>query len=284
MMDTALVRACDPHDEAPPLVESRDQGADQVGHGRILPLVGGVRPYVYDVVFRHGSQRVYADSPDGALCALIEGYEPFWEDWKAASSVIEDLELRGESGTPEQQAAAEDAYYALCIARMNYADDVRRQLQQRENENAQAQGGWDNLTDEERTQCTAGAATTGPPPIGVLVEMPWDDNVTIEAGVWETTACKLVINRGDYGIWDPDGTPEPEATHSEVDPETGEEIVVVTEWPINMVILDPTTAWTLLDSLERADRITIDVRPADLPDEFYTDAVELGRSILDNQD
>lgn len=283
-MDAGKVLNCDPAEEAPPIVTGRNPKADSVGHGRILPLVGGVRPYVFDVTYNGGTERVYADTPAGVLTALIDGYDSLWEDWKTASAALTDAEERGETPTATQQAAAEDAYYLLVTARIRYATNIRRQLQQAENIAAQTTGTWDQLSSEERAQCTESAA--GAAPIGVLVEAPWDpDDLTdgadtIEFGVWETPHCRLVINRGDYGVFDLDGTPEPQSTLSETDPETGEQIVYVTEQPENMLILDPTDDWGLLQSLEHAALISIETRPVDLPDQFYTDAVTLGREIL----
>lgn len=264
------------------MVVPRNPDADHVGHGRILPLVGGVRPYVYDVTYDGGRSRVYADTPAGVLDALIDDYRQLWQTWREASTVLEQVEDRDDTPTEQQVAAAEDAYYFLLSARIQYATAVRCDLQASENKAARASGSWDRLTDEERTQCEESAA--GKRPLGVLVEAPWDpdpgqQSATVEFGVWDTEHCKLVINRGDYGLFDLDGTPEPQSTLTQPDPQTGEEIVVVDD-PPNLVVIDPTTDWLLLDSLAKAGVLTIITRPVDLPDAFYTEAVEMGRHAM----
>lgn len=278
-VEIEMVRACDPSTEAPPLVVPRRADADAIGHGRILPLVGGVRPHVYDVVFDGSRQRVYADTPAGAVTALIDGYADLWDKYRTTRSEVDDVELRGESATPELSIRQQDAYFEMLVARTAFANTTRCTLQSVENERAQACGDWDQLTDEERTQCTESA--NGPSPVGVLVDMPWDggegEPATIEMGVWETPHCKLVINRGDYGLFDPDGTPEPMST---VGDEDANGAVIVGPYPENMIVIDPTSDWSLLDSLERANLIEVTVRPVDLPDSYYTDAVELGDRIL----
>lgn len=268
-MDENLVRGLDPSMPAPPIVVARDPNRDAVGHGRNLPLIGGQRPYVYDVVFDEGRQRVYADTIPGVLSAFIDGYG----DLDAAARAAE------EASDP---TATQDAFSALFDARSQHASALRVRLQQAINTRAEAAGTWDTLDDEEAEQCTK--AADGEIPVGVLYEVPLEDfdgtEVIVDKGFWTHPDVHLVVNRGDYGLFDPDFTPEPESLLSELDPATGKDVVFGGRWPENVVILDPTEEDDYVESLEHADQIEVVVRPADLPDDFYLQAVKTGREIV----
>lgn len=264
--DTQL-RDLDPRQPAPPVVLPRDAARDQVGHGRTVPLVGGARPYLLEVVFDQGRQRVYADSPADALTAIIPGY-------------AQKVAAVAQAGRDDAAAALADAF----LARFDHADALRRKLQQQVNEEAEASGAWDTLDDEEREQCTLSASSTpdSPPPVGVIYEVPVDspfgDVTAQDVGFWTCSSVHLVINRGDYGILDEDYL-EPRSWLETAAPDGGA-YVIEGVWPTNMTVLDPTDDEVYLESLGRAGLVTVDVVVNDLPDEAYVAALELGRQLL----
>lgn len=280
-MEATQVRALDPNREAPHMIVDRDPRADEPGHGRTLPMVGAIRPYMYDVVFDAGTRRVYADTPGGVLSAFIEGYEALHGRERALADTISQFMADGEDPTLDHVDQAATAYAATYAARYAFATTIRTQLQAEENEDAKASGAWDELTDEERQECEL--AAQGRIPDGVIVQVPWDNDLTgesmlLDQGIWETGHCKLVLNDGDYGINDPAGSPAPYSTLSAPD-DQGREIVIVTPYPDNMIVLYPAEASELLESLERAGLVTITVRPVDLPDDLYTESVRIGAAL-----
>lgn len=268
-MDENLVRGLDPSMPAPPMVVERNPNRDAVGHGRDLPLVGGQRPYVYDVVFNDGARRVYADTIPGVLSAFIDYYGHLDEEARVAEDAGD-------------QSAVESANAGLFEARAQHATDLRVRLQRDINTQAEANGTWDTLDEEEVEQCTK--AASGEIPVGVLYEVPLEDldgsEMIVDKGFWTHSEVRLVINRGDYELFDPDFTPEPESLLSEVDSDTGKDIVYGGRWPENLVILDPTEEDDYIESLEHAGQIEVTVRPVDLPDDLYLRAVQTGREIL----
>lgn len=275
------VKSLDPAQPAPPVVVDREPERDHVGHGRTLPLIGGVRPHVYDVVFDDGRRRVYADTPGDVLSAVIPGYEKHARALSQAESEVESLlwdEDGQRRGTIDQAAfnTARDrvqaAFVDAFVARADHATALRARLQQTEIDRARTGGAWDDLDDEGRAQCEASAR--GEVPVGVIYVVP-EDTGSVERGFWPYEAPRLVISRGDYGLFDPAGTEEPESLASVVDDE-GREYVPVVRFPRNMVILDPTEENLYVESLEVAGVIESTVRPVDLPDSLYTDAVDLG--------
>lgn len=290
MSSSGDVKALDPGLPAPPVDVEREPSRDMVGHGRVLPLVGGSRPHQYDVVYADGTRRVYADTPGGVLSAVIPGYEETALALAEAESEAERL-LYDESGVrvenvdPHELAAARDkvqaAFADAFVARADHATELRMRLQQQENAHAAAEGTWDGLDDEGREQCEASAR--GEVPVGVIYQAPDDDGSIIERGFWPFPVPRLVISKGDYGLFVPEGTEEPE---SMVDAEftddeaTGfdaaPEFVPVVRFPRNMIILDPTEESLYMESLEVAGVIEVEVRPVDLADDIYTSAVETG--------
>lgn len=277
------VKGLDPSQPAPYITVDRDPGRDAVGHGRTLPLVGGARPHVYDVVYQDGTRRVYADTPGDVLAAVIPGYEQHAKALSAAENAAEAL-LWDESGerrpSVDQDAldAARDRVQAAFVdgfvARADHAAKLRAQLQARENDRARENGDWDALDDEARAQCEASAR--GEVPVGVIYVVP-DDAGTVERGFWPHESPRLVISRGDYGLFDPAGTEEPEPlVDMDVD---GVSVVPVVRFPRNMVILDPTEESLYMESLEVAKVIEVAVRPVDLPDAMYTEALARGEQM-----
>ena len=274
------VKRMDPGRAAPPVAVDRDPGRDQPGHGRTLPLVGGARPHQYDVVYANGTRRVYADTPGDVLAAVIPGYDG---PAKALSNAEAEAEAliwdedgqRVQNPDPAAVNAARDrvqtAFADAFVARADHAAHLREQLQQRETDHARGTGDWDDLDDEAREQCEASAR--GEVPVGVIYEVPEDDGV-VERGGWPFEVPRLVISRGDYGLFVPEGTEEPESMVG-IDVE-GHEVIPVVRFPRNMVILDPTEENLYLESLEVAGLVEATIRPIDLPDDQYVSAVELG--------
>lgn len=278
------VKELDPAQRAAPVIVDRNPAADQPGHGRVLPLIGGVRPHTYDVVFDGGRRRVYADTPGDVLGAVIPGYDAVTQALSAAEDAAERL-VWGPDGkrlpdpAPEAVDAARDAVQAAFVAafeaRCDHATAVRQALQSAENEQAVASGVWDDLDDEARGQCEASAR--GEVPVGVVYLVPDDDGGTTERGMWPFEAPRLVISKGDYGLFDPAGTEEPESlVGDDID---GREVISVVRFPRNMVILDPTEEEFYVESLEVAGVLDVTVRPVDLPDEQYASALALGRKM-----
>lgn len=282
MPDT--VKALDPAQPAPPVVVDRNPGRDAVGHGRTLPLVGGIRPHVYDVVYADGTRRVYADTPGDVLAAVIPGYEEHAAAMAAAQDAVESLlwnpdGSRREGVDPEQANDARDrvqrAFVDAFDARSDHATALRMTMQRNENERARANGQWDDLDDEARAQCEA--SVQGEIPVGIIYIVP-EDTGEVERGFWPFEAPRLVISRGDYGLFDPAGTEEPESLATVVD-DDGHEYVPVVRFPRNLVILDPTEESLYVESLEVAGVLSCTIRPVDLPDEQYSGAVALGATM-----
>lgn len=294
MINLDEVATLDPSDPCPPVVVDRNPNADQVGHGRTLPLVGGERPTVYDAVFDEGRKRVYTDTMAGVLSALVPGYEALAEEFTGAEQERESATEQQQSTAAENGAggpsaavnAARDrvqaAVTAMFEARYEHANALRVTLQSQINAEAQTNGTWDDLDEEETEQCTLSAE--GQIPVGVLVEAMLDttdgDSLVYDKGIWMNPDVKLVVNRGDYGPFDPAFRPEPESLLSEHDPVSGRDVVYVVRWPANMVILDPTDEDTYLESLEQAGLIDVTTRPVDMPDDLYLKAVKTGRELM----
>lgn len=267
------VSTLDPSVPAPPMKVAVNPRADSVGHGRTLPLIGGRRSYMYDVLCEQGTSRIYADSPTGVLRELIKGYA-------AAADALDAAEATGDRDQLEQ------AFSALFLLRAEHATAVRIELQRQLNTDARATSRWDRLSTEEQGQLSA--AEDGRIPVGVIIEEESVDidghPILVDRGIWETPFATLVIDRGDYGLFDPDCTPEPTCELAEQD-ENGQWVVIVTNGnPDNMIILDSTDDESYLDSLEAAGVISIDLYPPDAEDSFYLDAVRLGQNIMESED
>lgn len=269
MRDMAQVEGWDPSMPAPPLLVDVRPEADQVGHGRILPMVGGRRNYIYDVLINDGQQRVYADDVAGVLSKIIPGYE----------SAAAGLEAAVEA---QDRISIQRSVNQMFLLRAAHARAVRQELQGQINDLARRHGTWESLSEEEREQCEGGAA--GLIPVGVIVEEPFVDPdgtpITVERGVWEHAEVKLVIDRGDYGLFDPDGTPEP-TSELAVEEDDGRLYVYAAKQPDNMIVLDSTDDEEYLGSLEQAGVVSITIYSPDVEDATYLDAVRLGRDIMD---
>lgn len=268
MVTMEQARSLDPMLPAAPVVVPRDPQRDAVGHGRTVPLVGGERPYLLEVVFDEDRQRVYADRMEDVLGVIIEGYAQH-------VAAVDDAASKGQD---EQRGAIAEAF----LARYDHADELRRVLQRRVNDQARLTGAWDRLDEEEQEQCALAASgdLQAMPPVGVLYEVPVDtplDGVaSVDLGFWSSREVKLCINRGDYGIFE-DGLVEPQSWLETTDPD-GRSYVIEGVWPANMTILDPTSDEAYLQSLVMAGLVSVTVIPSDLPDEVYEAALQAGRA------
>lgn len=294
----------DPRRNAPPVITS-DGHVQAVGeaHGRIAPLVGNYRPYIYDVALDDG-RRIYADTVDDVLAVMLGAHygavtQALWQadaDAPAApeestSHVASDLDWETPIDTEEtagsDDLAAFEAHMAatqkitryhveLAGIRYQHADRARVSLQQKVNAEARASGAWDQLTAEQRTQLATAADTEGKAPAGVLTERPTmtedDDGFphadTITRGVWFADV-PLVVNTGDYAPWT--DLPFPESALIRTDP-SGEQIEMGTHQ--NLVILRVDTPDDYLSSLADAGVITLAVSPPQQPDDVFQDAAD----------
>lgn len=274
MTDILDVTTLDPTLPAPPQTVVYQPQADAVGHGRTLPLVGGSRNYVLDVLVDplllpagQPQVRVYADNATGVLAVLVEGYATVAAEYEAA--------LLAEDRDQVQTAFVDGFLY-----RRAHAHRTRIKLQQRFNEAAKADGTWDALDPDEQMQCDGGAA--GKIPTGLIdvrtVDDPDGNPVDIDVPVWETDLITLVINRGDYDLYVDDNTPEPVSTMATEDPE-GRRVVYVTRYPENLLVLDPTDDDLYMESLERAGMLKITVYDPQPVDQLFLDSVRLGQAI-----
>lgn len=255
---------------APPVVVANDPSADDVGaeHGRVLPLVGAVRPYVYDVSFAGGRRRVYADDPLDVIAVMLgEPYQNAAQQYRTAVAglVEQELELTPERSASDPQRT--EALSEMLLLRHVHADGLRVQLQQQINERARRDGLWAQLDEEERGELERAADPDGGGyPVGVL----YDTNVVddegqdgmAQRGYWSSTV-RLVINTGDYVPYTDVVEPESDQVQ-DVDGYT----IVVPGDP-NFVRLDVTDDDSYLQSLENAGVVTVTTRQVDQPDPIF---------------
>lgn len=240
----------DPAKIAPPIVVT-DGEHTTIGaaHGRVLPLIGNRRPYVYDISLPD-RRRIYADTPEDAIAVLIGG------DYAEHLAALRALE----SSTDD--AATDQVWLTLANLRYVHADRLRLGLQQQINELTQQSGEWDHLEEAERDQLVKAADPDGPCPIGVLEETPFvgenDELHTSLVGYW-SARVSLVINTGDYDPYTDRPRPRSEMTRDGV---------VVPGDP-NLVVLDIADSITYLNSLEKAGWLTVSVLPVEQPDPIF---------------
>ncbi len=264
----------DPADNAPPVLVDNTPGAEAVGanHDRVLPLIGGTRPYKYDVVVHGRRQRIYADTAMDVLAVLLgETYQSLVGEYRDAVA----------TGDHTRRL---HALWGMGQARHRHADEIRVQVQQRINDGAREAGTWEQLDEEERDDVlTPAADPEGGFPLGKIEIGPAvdDDGIEIaeaEHNVWRASV-KLVINTGDYAPYNPNGEyPQPESILT--DTIGGTPNVVIAGEP-NLVRLeslpepdDETTDSpddTYLDSLasEEVNAISLTYRAVDQPDAMF---------------
>jgi hypothetical protein len=289
--------AWNPSQPAPPLLT--DDGHTQAvgeAHGRILPLIGGVRPYLYDVAF-DGTRRVYADTINEAMALVLGGrYRDLAAQlieldatlppappapYEGAVDEIDAL-LMGDGPTASPPATADDlaafdtyrsavearnrVLYEMALIRRQHADLTRVTLQAKINADARASGGWDQLSEKETAELTAAADPAGTSPAGIIEEVPIVTNgggSNIERGVWMADT-RLVVNTGDYTPWT--SIPFPHSGLIRPD-DDGQECEVPTR--SNLVILDIDTDEDYLQSLADTGVVKLRVWPDEQPDEVF---------------
>lgn len=257
------VQDLDPQHPAPPCRVTRDPNNDGIGHdGRTLPLIGGMRPYAFDVILSEGD-RLYADTYADVFDHFSPGYAA---DADALLSLI--------------AAAADDeaigkAQEVLFERRCEIATQARLDLQRQHNEESKTNGKWAQLGEEERGELER--AESGAVPVGTTDPMFDDDD---PYGIWEP-AAPLVISMGDYAPYDPEGreAPESQYIYDTVENEDGEEEKLVWSFrqaPPNLVRLDPAREHELHDQLVEAKWLRSTYRPIDLPDDRFIQMIEEG--------
>lgn len=275
--------ALDPEQIAPATTVFYRANADQVGHGRTLPMIGGVRNHLLDVLpdpLLMGDAprvRVYADTAAGVLGALIPGYQPI-------AARMEEALSPGDTGTDPE--LVEDGW----LARYQHAAQMKRLLQQKLNHQAQQSGRWDALTDAEREQLAGSAEGLIPFGIQQVVPVagPDGDIIEYEVDVWSTPRATLVINSGDYGpasiVFDDDlgWNPEPVSMMPVPDDHAGE-LVPLFAIPPNLIALDPTSDDLYLRSLEAAGLLTIATNLPLQPSALWNESVVVGEAINDGR-
>ncbi|MEV8544519.1 hypothetical protein [Streptomyces sp. NPDC051572] len=260
------VEDCDPAVPAPPVVLTNTSEMKSPGHGYTLPLVGRERPHAFEAILADKSLRVFADRPADILTQLIG-------DYAAINSELTQAETTGDDDVVGQLELR------AFEARSTHASAMRRHLQQAINEQAQQDGTWSDLDDEERQQLTNAAAADGDIPAGVLYTAPAEDDlgnqVEEELGLW-SASVPLVINRGEYDIADPDVTVSEPQSDLETKMPDGRMVVVVVEDPANLLRLDPVDDYTYLQSLARAGVVVVTEREPVQVDELFMAAMETG--------
>ncbi|MFC0313594.1 hypothetical protein ACFQNE_02980 [Gordonia phosphorivorans] len=268
-------------------------------HGRVLPLVGNTRPYMYDVAIVGTDSRIYADRLTDILCVLIgEEYQQNVEALNALG-VFETTDIGSEPGLgdilPMELATSADepadtgpslaqsqAYqqaqsllYDLGLLRTAFAENLRVDLQAAINADAVADGSWLELTDAEREELVLSATRGGGFPIGIPGEIAvWDETADPPAMVpvvrpeWRS-AIRLVINTGNYLPWTP--APFIESLRTAVDTEG-----ITFEYPTseNVVLLDVNTEEEFIESLIAINYLTMATRPSSQPDPAFQKFVD----------
>lgn len=199
--------------------------------GRVLPLVGNTRPFIYDVTVVGTDQRIYADRITDLLCVLIG------DEYAALTEQIDNLDVTEHplpapgpglgDLLPTDLAAAMpydtddsddttdftrrqqvmDLLYDLALLRSQHANLIRLELQSAINTAAVDDGTWETLSANEREELTLSASPDGGFPLGIPAEVPIvdfaDDEVrpaTMIRPEWRAST-PLVINTGNYAPW-----------------------------------------------------------------------------------
>lgn len=293
----------DPENVAPPTV-SHDAHIAHVGsaHGRVIPLVGLYRPYIYDLgtdKITDNHLRIYADTADDAIGVLAGGHLPaVLADLADAVEALpsnpaeivtpdqDTLILLGDDADPEVPELTEEqreqhAHYLEGMDRIDdlrvqvagliagHADSVRCTAQAAINEEARLDGRWERLAEQERQHLVwaADASDEGLFPTGLPEEMPLFDEANEESGVairgvWSADV-PLVCNRGNYFPWNE--VLPPESTVEVID-EEGD--VYIKPGEPNLVWLEIASPQNYLDSLDAAGVVDLSIRPVDHPLDF----------------
>ena len=288
----------DPTRCAPPLRSSdaRDTGVG-AAHGRVIPLVGNTRPYLFDVTVVGTTTRIYADRLTDVLCLLIgEEYTALVDQIDSADVTDHILPPPGPAlgdmlptelavaATPppaDDSVAADPAerqrlmnlLYDLARVRCAHARNLRIELQRTINDAAVADGTWAELTAEEQEELSLSATSKGVFPIGIPVVVPYttvDDNGTLVTAEmvrpeWRA-ATRLVLNTGDYAPWTQ--APWIRAVRTTRAPD-GTEIEYETRENTVELVID--TEEEYVQSLVGAGVLTLHERPAHQVDPMFAD-------------
>lgn len=264
------VEHLNPHHPAPPCRATRDPNNDGIGHdGRTLPLIGGMRPYAFDVILAE-DDRLYADT-------YADVFELFAPGYKAASDELTRL-ISGGADDDEIGRGQEALFEMRCAI----ATQARVALQKQHNAESRANGNWEKLTEAEREQLEL--AENGGIPVGTEDPILGDAS---EYGVWEP-AAPMVISTGDYLPYDPEGKEAPEPRYVyERTIENGEEVEWVWHFrqpPPNFIRIEPEREHELYNQLVDLKWLRATYRPIDLPDERFISMIEEGARILAERD
>lgn len=288
-------RQVPPSQCAPPMCTT-DGKVPGVGaaHGRILPLVGNTRPYLYDVVVAGTDQRIYADMLTDVVCVLIgEEYQQRVTELDAldvrefsdsgavsgygdllpaelAAAVDDGDETDPDPGRSVRYQQAQSLLYDLALLRTAFAERLRVDLQAAINADAVADGSWEQLSEAERDELINSATAGNGFPIGIPAEIRVLDEsvdppqmVSVQRPEWRART-KLVINTGDYLPWTP--APFIESIREAVDAD-GQRFEYATDE--NVLLLSVDTEEEFIGSLVDAGYLTMDVRPMYQPDSMY---------------
>jgi len=287
---------------SPTITHDADQGHVGAAHGRVIPLVGLYRPYIYDLAadkITDDNLRIYADTADDAIAVLVGGPLPqVLADLTAATEALPtnpaegdlldetSLLLLGEDADEVAAPLTEDEFQAhgrylqaldrhddlrIQVAGLiaGHADMVRCTAQAEINAAARQDGRWDRLTDDERQhlEMAADAGPDGRFPTGLPQMVPFfnddgEESGTVMRGVWDAEV-PLVCNRGNYFPWNEVLPPESMVAAED---DEGETYIVPGE--PNLVWLDIDSPQVYLDSLVAAGVVNLTTRPVDHPLEF----------------
>lgn len=266
-MTTAIapdeVQDLDPQHPAPPCRVTRDPNNDGIGHdGRTLPLIGGMRPYAFDVILSE-DDRLYTDTYADVFDHFSPGY---------AADADELLSLIAADADDDAVGRAQEALFERRCA---IATQARVDLQRRHNEASKANGKWSNLDEEEHTELEK--ASAGAVPQGTEDPMLGENS---PYGIWEP-AAPLVISMGDYAPFDPEGraAPESQYIYDTITDDDGEEVDLVWTFrqpPPNLIRLDPAREHELYEQLVETGWLHSTYRPIDLPDDRFIQMIEEG--------
>lgn len=306
-MPFRVITAADANDVPPthcsPPVCTTDADDAGVGanHGRVLPLVGNTRPFIYDVTIAGSDTRIYADRLTDVLCVLIgDEYSALVDQIDALtiterllpppgpslgdvlptevaeSAVYEDTDDSDTTADPAQRQQLMMLLYDLARLRAEHADAVRIDLQTSINAAARADGTWELLTANEKEELEQSSQPAAGPPLGIPTEIPYtavDETGVLRAGTYQRpewrAETRLVINTGDYAPWT--FAPHITAIRTATGPE-GFEVDYLTGENTVELIIDSEEEY--VSSLVDAGVLTLTERSPYQPDEMFADMTD----------
>lgn len=265
--------------------------------GRVLPLVGNTRPFIYDATLVGTDQRIYADRITDLLCIIIGGEYAALADQVDSLDVTEHLLPAPGPGLgdllPTDLAAAMpvddetdtdsaadfsrrqqvmELLYDMALLRSQHANLVRIDLQSAINAAAAADGTWGTLSDDEREELTLSASPDGGFPLGLPTEVSivdFDgDNARPAVMIrpeWRA-ATPLIINTGNYAPW----TEAPYISAIRiVEQPDGSVVEYATRENMPELVIDSEPEY--VQSLVAVGVLSLDERPAYQPDGVFAD-------------